>query len=65
MEHEKAMKELEIKVLKIMDDLMDIAGEYASWDEWDKSDCVSEARNKLFEKYEDAKIKEYNKTTDL
>lgn len=57
--YEGAMEELKIKVLKIMDELQDISSEYCDWDEWDKANCIDKARSILFEKYEDAKFKQY------
>lgn len=64
MDHEAAMKELEEKVLKIMDELQDISMEYCNWDEWDKSRCVDKASGVLFEKYEEANFNKHVNATD-
>lgn len=64
MNYDNVMKELEMKVLKIMDELQDISIEYCSWDEWDKSKCLDKAIFVLFEKYEDAKVEQCLETTN-
>ena len=48
-EWEKAEKEIFEKVYKAIGILSDIESEYASWDEWGKSDIVFKARKALLE----------------
>lgn len=64
MDYDKDMKELELRVLKIMDELQDISKEYCNWDEWDKSQCLDKARAVLFEKYEEVILKQNFETTN-
>lgn len=48
-EREKAEKEIFEKVYKAIEDLSSIESDYASWDNWGKSEIVFKARKALLE----------------
>ena len=48
-ERENAEKEIFEKVYKAIEDLSNIESDYASWDNWKKSDIVFKARKALLE----------------
>lgn len=40
---DEKVKEIDSKVLKVIDDLDKISNEYASWDEWNKINIITKA----------------------
>ena len=48
----RAVNDIFKKVSGVIDELLEISNEYASWDEWDKADIVSNAKNILSKGFE-------------
>ena len=58
---DEAVKEIFKKVDKVIGSLLEISNDYASWDEWDKADIVSKAKDILAEGFKTELISNMDK----